>query len=387
MATTTDRTTTSGARLVRGPSLPRVVPGLLLSLLLACSGGDAAAPGDATSCELQWVGGGRSPGPELDLVLVVSDAPAMAPLAERVPVELRRIANALALLEGGLPSLHVATVGPGGLHGGAATAGCPALPAAWLADVAVPWFWCPEVAAPGSGCRVRNYDGDWPTALACLGATPPDGAPAPPVLARLVDALDPARPEVAAFRRPGAWLMILVIDAEDDASPLAATAYAEALRRDADDPSRVIVGVVADLGAPRLRAFADAFPNRNAMVSIVADDWTDVVAVATPFGLGIVDDCLAEAGPDVAPDQPGRQLDCVVTDGWSEASRAADGAPIPRCTMAAAGRPAADTPLPCYWIAPGFADYPECAARLVIERATDDPALAWARCACALDPA
>lgn len=304
---------------------------------------------------------------EVDLLFVVSEAPSMLRHADVLHARLRTLGHVLETLEGGMPSVHVAVP-----DGAAPAERCGIGPEPWLRDVRVPWFWC-DVDV-GEACHDRNYASPWADALACLAHRAADGDRPAPVLARAVAALEGG---AAAFLRPQAALVVVIITADDDASPGPVERYIDELRALAATRAIVYVALVAPLDAPRLRAVRDAFPNRAELVDVEGDSWTDVVASLGSWDDRIANPCLPLAQPDVDPDAPGVQADCVATD-----DQLGLGPLLPRCTMSTADRPAPDTPLPCYWIREVDPAEYGCAQIALVERERFGPSLPPLRCGC-----
>lgn len=281
----------------------------LLAALAACLSAPTVEPpsDDAVSCQLRGVAMQSAPIPELDLVIAISDAPAMARHHDALIAGLSQLAAHLT--EAGM-GLHVAVVGddPGDIG-------------AYLVDLDVPWFLCP------GDCRTRNYAGPLRDALVRLGDVAATGAPAPPLLARIEHALA----NDGGFLAPGGYLGLLIIAAEDDGSPGDAAGYAERLLGLVPS-EHAHVGIVAGAATPRLDAL---FPRASVPAERVAidGDWSDALHFERLFRVPLGLPCLdASADPD----------ECFVSDG--------DGA-IPPCVMATPDRPDPATPLPCFWIA------------------------------------
>jgi len=280
---------------------------LLLALAACLSAPTLDPPSDGqVSCQIRGIAMQRAPIPELDLVIAISDAPAMARHRDGVIAGLSQLAAHLTEARMGL---HVAVVGddPGDIG-------------AYVVDLDVPWFMCP------GDCRTRNYSGPLGDALLRLGDVAADGAPAPPLLARIEHALA----SDAGFLAPDGYLGLLVISAEDDGSPGDAAGYAERLL-DLVPEYHARVGIVAGAATPRLDAlFAD---NQSPERAAIDGDWGDALhfdrLFTVPLGLPCLDD---NADPD----------ECFASAG---------NVAMPPCAMATPDRPDPATPLPCFWIA------------------------------------
>jgi hypothetical protein len=310
---------------------------LLLASLAACTADDPPTWGDGISCELRTVVKTEAPAPELDLVLVVSDAPGMATYRDALIANLRASESVL-----GLQNLRVTVVDGTGD------------PRPTLLDRELPWFWCDE-----GPCRYRNYDGALGDSLATLGAVEPTGTPAPPLFERLEDAL--ADSEIATR---DSLLGILFIGFEDDGSSGDPVEYAQHLRALREESSHVAVSVITGAETPRFEAFRDEFSDAWPATLIDGETWIDAFLA---FDLARED--LSESCLD--PEQlAGGEPDCVAEE--------PDGTAIPPCVMLTADRPDPTTPLPCLRITPS----PTCAFQTRIERLRPE-SLATLRCACA----
>jgi len=313
---------------------------LALTIVLACLAAACTDPtpagGPDAACGTSKPLLESSPGPELDLVLVISDAPEMAAYHDALVANLRAWVDVLDTLDGGRPSVRIAVVDGSG-H----------VVDPVLTDLRLPWFWCPEAT-----CHYPEFDGDLHDVLAAEGDVGAGGAAAPPLLARLEDALDQV-----GFDGPSSWLGVVIVGGADDASPDAPAAYAA--RLEARRPGQVSVAVVAGADTPRLDAFAAAFPDRAGRVSIDGTDWSDAFGQFNVYKTTLGLPCLP-AG--LTADQ------CTAAE--------ADGTPIPPCQMIDDDRPDPRTPLPCFRLAPSPAgqDPASCARYGIVERSQAGPA-------------
>ncbi len=363
---------------------PPLLSAIAALLHVACAGPSPIGE-DARSCEIPLNAENSAPGPAVDVVIVVSDAPTMAPYRDALIANLAALGDAATMFDHG-PLLHLAVVGDD--SGRFTTAprldGCAVPTADYLVDLEQPWFECPGE----DGCKARNYDGLLADAVACIGAVPPDGAPTTPLLARLEQALGPRNPASAAFLRPDAWLLVILISAEDDGSPDDATAYARRLRDQRADRGPVLVVTVgpAPDDAPRLGAFRDAVgahPSGNAS-AIAAAEWRAPLDAlwATDFTDLMLAGCIHDGQLiDAVPTMAGLQFDCVASE---QDAPGRVGAPIPACVMASPERPAADTPLPCLrWREPVAWERDQgCVQMAIIERAARPHPRGDLQCAC-----
>lgn len=103
--------------------------------------------------------------------------------------------------------------------------------------------------------------------------------------------------------------------------------------------------------AVRLQAFLDAFPYRSTSTSLCEEDLSGtLILVAQQLAWVLEDPCLPEGldTTDLDPAAPGLQPACSVAlvDGITGAAVQ----DIQPCRMAEPNRPAADTPVPCWWV-------------------------------------
>lgn len=339
---------------------------LLLLVLIGCAAEPPLGP-EVISCEESGSTDVSAPRFDLDLMLVVSDSPGMAPYRDGLIENLTRAGQVLTE-NGSAPSLRITVVDArGALTAQPHLPGCAAPDARFLEDLDQPWFWCADTQ-PGE-CRRRNYQGTLGQAIACIGSVPADGAAPPPLLARLVDALDED-----GVLRPDGHLAVVLIGIDDDASPASDPAfYAERLRAARPDPAKLIIASVGGPDTPRFERFLSMFPGR-ALNGSMDSDWSYLFE----FFLGDAGDlngCLDASNLlDLDPSAAGLQSDCVVTE--------ADGsAVIPQCLMSTVDRPDPSTALPCYWIHPSRWSVPFCEFQATVERERPGP-LAVIRCAC-----
>jgi hypothetical protein len=286
------------------------------------------------------------PSPELDVVLAISDAPAMAAYHDTVVADLQALAAFYTRNDFGL---HLAVVSddPGSID-------------SYLIDLGVPWFFCPD-----RSCRTRNYDGTLGDAIVAAGGVPADGAASPPLLARVEHALDN---DTSGFLARNGNLVVLLVGVEDDGSAGDPAGYAE--RIDAlVPPYHASFAAITGATTPRIDAFLAAqqpsiTPLARGSIDGAPDAaFTYPLSVTAPLSLG----CL-RAPADID--------DCVVVDVDT---------PLPHCVMAAPDRPDPSTPLPCFWIK----SEPECEVSglsPVVERASFTGGAHWfdahATCAC-----
>ena len=172
------------------------------------------------------------PNRDLDLLFVIDNSPSMADKQAALADSFPRMIDKLSQLEGGLPNLHIGVItsdmgtqgasgAPGPAFGVPGAGGCsgvgddgalqhagdPALPAAYIVDVADP-------AAPGF--RMRNYSGELRDEVARLVQVGEAGCGFEQHLAALRRAL--GNPANAGFLRSEANLAVVILADEDDCS-------------------------------------------------------------------------------------------------------------------------------------------------------------------------
>ena len=166
---------------------------------------------------------------DIDILFVIDDSPSTA---DKQAVFVSNFANFIAALDafpGGRPNVHIGVVSTsvdigsndfgtgcaspdtttdGRLQATPRISGCsPPTGASYLEDV----------AAPGGG-RQTNYSGSLDQALACVAKLGTGGCGFEAPLAAVEKALDGSHAENAGFLRPGAYLAVIILTDEDDAS-------------------------------------------------------------------------------------------------------------------------------------------------------------------------
>ncbi len=281
---------------------------------------------------------------KLDLLFVIDRSPAMA--------------GKLAMLEEGLPRLIEAldrTSWSYDLHLGVA--------AADLEDggslSTEPGV---EGCAPPAGSFIRwrkriqgapetNFTGTLADTFACitsLGAQGP--GPAQPLEAlRAVLTRDG---DHAAFVRDDAYLGVVIIVNQDDASPGQIAAYVNEVTARKGHPVLIVGSVVAPTGSDRLLEWVAALGVNGRFIAIEGGDLRGALdAFTQELARFLGTTCLAhDLDPSDRSPEPGLQVGCVAT----EVSDGVERAPLPRCAVAADGTPARDT-LPCWWALPSEA--------------------------------
>jgi hypothetical protein len=270
---------------------------VILAVLAACvqsSGGDGGPPLATHVESFEWPG--IAP-PQMDILFVLDDTAPMAPYVDRTAAMLRSIDGLWADVGGyPRPDLHVAV----------ATAD-PADFGRLRGSVNVHGSFIVDENAPDLLTRVTNHAGSLGTDLAELGAVGTNGTASEPLSAARA-AIEGA----PGFVRENAYLAIVIVSAQDDASGVNVgdvVAWAKALKR---DPTMVLVSAVYPTGAPRLDTFVDGFPGRGATVAIDAGDYGDAIAaVQLAYKVILSVPCLATP-VDLDPQTPGGQFDCSI---------------------------------------------------------------------------
>lgn len=378
----------------------------LLVALLATGCGDATlAPpvcGDgACGSEetVTWVMGGGGGNRDIDVLFVVDDTGAIAGSEDVLAAAYPLFAQLFQSDPSGLPAMHV----------GVAAASVGAAPSCDVAGGGPPRTQASACGVTGANqflttnsCGSNpSFTGSLDDTLSCLADLGTNGCgPARPltVAREILEASSVTGSGWFGFVRPNAYLLLIIVAAQDDASGPAddltdVTALAAYVRGLKSDPSaQILVSASTEaatcagpaaITTPRLSAFVSAF-GRNGVQGC-----NDGLANALGSLFGGVS---ADIGPprcfgrirDTDPVTPGLQADCVVdeqiasTDGfWSESL-------LQSCDVSAP---------PCWTFTPaGSAS--SCAGKLIfsIERAADfcpqDITIAtFGTCVSCIDPA
>ncbi len=248
----------------------------------------------------------------VDMLFVVDSSPAMAPHLTHLDSTLPKLMETMAAFPSGLPDLHVGVVtanGDGQMRGrGSMTGG-------FLVDI-------PRL----DGTRIKNYTGTLAEAVRAYVAVGAESASRSQPLAVIERAL--VSPHNAGFRRPGAYLAIVLVTASDDASDGDVASNVAALRSLSPDPSQILITTISGprsgsspcgaIEAPRLHAVGDQFPNQKAEVSICDDDFAAAVALAASGLDNLLHGCWLATPLDLEPTIPGEQRACsaFITDRW-----------------------------------------------------------------------
>lgn len=313
---------------------------MLLLLAVACD--DVPRGPGITACENVKEYPERLP-PNLDLLIVVDESPAMAGvqdvIAMRLPDVVTRIDDHY---DHPRIDFHIGVVSSDIGDGGAGNPGCTGdgrggrLVAPLLTRHAFP-----------DGRTESNFTGELGEAVAAMATLGADGCSVSRPLTATQWALDGRNPDNEGFLRDDAALGIIFVTAGDDCS--AASQLRDLL---ASHDREVIVGLIAGRAsgcaadpvtaepAVCLEAFLDAFPNRNASSSICGLDWTEAVdplvaSIHERPGWACLDGNILVV--DLDEDQPGLQLPCEGADVAPDG----DETRVGRCDP--------DGPRPCWW--------------------------------------
>ncbi len=194
---------------------------------------------------------------DVDVLFVIDDTPAMAPFVARTQAMLHDLDIQWPVP----PDLHLGVTTADPSDGGALRS-ATSVHGAFLADEMAPDWWS----------RTANHDGTIGDDAAKLGAVGTAGASNTPLA--VIDAA-----LATGLRRPNAPLAVIIVSASDDASSDAPETYAARLRDAMTDPNDVVVGIVAPASAPRLDAFAAAFPHRATTVALDASTYDGVLSL------------------------------------------------------------------------------------------------------------
>ncbi|MDB4955385.1 MAG: hypothetical protein JWO36_2954 [Myxococcales bacterium] len=237
---------------------------------------------------------------DLDVLFVVDASAAMAPYRSKVTSSAAAWINVMNTASGGLPNVHIGVVAAD-VAGRGELRAVPEITGQFISD---------QLAGDGI-TRTTNYTG---TLAASLSAMLDVGASASATTQPLeVTTLTFDNPTSAGFIRRTANLLIVLVAAQDDASPHLVETYARTLAESKIDPAEALVaGIYAD-PAPRLDALLAAFPNRRTFTSIDAADLGPALV--------LVPEVVRDPPPvpcithplDLDPQTPGGPYDCSVT--------------------------------------------------------------------------
>lgn len=305
--------------------------------------------------------------PKLDLLLVIDSSPSMAAHVERLATTLPGLLTALEELPIGLPSLHVGVI-TADLADDGRLRPASGLVGNYISDVPT-----------GDGTRARNYTGELIDVFRGLIAVGTAGSETARPFEAARRALDD-HPANAGFRRPGAYLAVVYVTANDDASPAPIADYVAALQDLVRDPGELLVGTIAgdpvgsmcgEAPAPRLHQLAKI---RAGHASICGEDVSaafDVDALLRDT-LGLP--CWENPLLDLDPATPALDPDCT---GWLTG---------PRFVEDLTACPTGPATSPCYRIEEAAACPHTPGHTLIIDGAralSDEPMHATVECAVA----
>lgn len=317
---------------------------LFVLLLAACTESPAPGPAGFSRTEKMDIPiGGTN---QLDVLFVIDNSPAMAGKTARVAAHMTAFADVMASIFGGVPDLHVGvittdlgtagadsssgtaigTIGQGGCAGngdrGALHRGTAEVTGNYLSDI------------PIETGRQKNYVGDLGPALVAMADVGSGGCAYARPLEATTRALALGHLDNTGFLRETAYLAVIHISASDDCSFSAASflagatttdttrcqgaglvdaaALATALRSVKTDPTKILVAEVTVGNAPRLHAFADAFPNRRTETSLLDGYPSEpfvLIAELQKVAGGV--SCWEAPLADLDPVAPGLQAECA----------------------------------------------------------------------------
>jgi hypothetical protein len=341
---------------------------LLVALLAAGCGdatlappvcGDGACGWEETVTRAMVTGAGNF---DLDVLFVVDDTGTIAGSEAALAAAYPQIAALFQRVPGGLPAMHlgVAAASVGSAPSCDAAGGEP--PRTRASACAVTSGGTNQFLTTGACGSNPSFTGSFADALSCLADLGTTGcAPAQPlrVAREILEASSVAGSGWTGFLRPNAYLLLVFVAGQDDASGATddltdVTAFASYVRSLKTDPSNQIL-VAATMpaaacpngsvsSAPRLAAFVSAFGS-NSTEGCTADLGNELGELLfggpqPDFGPSL---CVARVR-DTDPVTPGLQADCVVderitsTGGfWSESL-------LPSCDV---------SPPPCWASTPG----------------------------------
>jgi hypothetical protein len=309
--------------------------GAALALTVALSGACRDQPlgpvcGDGTCGSEESVtwrisnGYGDSP---LDILFVIDDTPAISGTRAALAAAIPQIAQILQSLPGGPPSLHLGVVAAS-LEQGSGGSGMPRT----RADACGLSAGQPFLSTQACG-QSPNFGGTFTNALSCLAdlGTTASGAAEPlTVMREILDGPSVAGAGWTDFLRPNAYLLLIIVAGEDDASgPPDLGALAAFVRSFKSDPNQVLVSAIVPsatcatspaASAPLLSTFVEAFGG-NGAEGCSPGDLVDALTSQLSVKVSdlIAPECLADIR-DIDPTRPGLQANCTVDEAYVSAS-------------------------------------------------------------------
>ncbi len=207
-----------------------------------------------------------------DLLFVIDTSPAMQPHVENLARNLPNLINVLDTVTGGRPSVHIAV-----------TTSDPADDGAFHDPNGLDDFLIDERRP--NGTRLDNFEGSLVDAFTAAATLEPGGARSQPLaMARRALLRHPE------FLRERAYLSVIVITPQDDASPQSLGVLEAFFKSAKADDEQVIVAAATGLrerpcefegavatASPRLLAFLDRFPGRSTVTAICQQDLSGVL--------------------------------------------------------------------------------------------------------------
>ena len=251
---------------------------------------------------------------KVDLLFVVDDTAAMAPHRDALAAGFTAMASLLR--DPTAPtSLHVGFIRAGSCDTSTRGAACGVV----THEQFLRSEWCHTI---------ENFAGAYAQTFACLGDLgAADCAPAQPLEAARRFLTGATQPGWEGFLRPDAYLLIVVVTAQDDASGhpgglTPAIAIADGIKAVKLDPSQIIVSIIGPGGdcaggeppGPRLVEFVNQFganglhlPLCSGQLSLALD------RISQHINSSIHPYCATNVR-DTDPEKPGLQANCTVED-------------------------------------------------------------------------
>ena len=259
--------------------------------------------------------------PKVDVLFVIDSSAAMTPYLPQVRQTLQLVADtADTRLRGPRANLHVGVL-TGDMNAGGAMHRDALVDGAFMIDRYTP------------SVDERNYHDDFAATMMSLTDVGTSGAASVQPLAAIRSALD-HNANNAGFLRDDAKLAIVILAAEDDASPgdpADYRAFVQSLKADADD---AMIAVAAPDGSTRLSAFA-----AGKIAPLTGEGVVDFVfqnaCVPDASGEGYPWTCLYGDLADGDASQPGVQPSCVASDTGGAYPECGDGVATPCWRIAA----------------------------------------------------
>lgn len=234
-----------------------------------------------------------APAPQLDLLLIIDDTPAMAAYQDQLATLPAQVVHAFTMTNRAIHDLHIAVATMDGTLRVA-----PSIGGAFM-----------TMHTDYDFARVTNFTGTFADALGRLTSVGTAGTTANQPLAALRRVAE-VHPD--GFLRDDAALGIVIITASDDTSPDAAAEYARLAQLLKTDPTNVIATGITLAPTPRLDEFFAAFPNRNLVVPIAGGEYEPVFTQFARY-VRSVGSLSCWNDPDTDPLAPGSQYDCTFT--------------------------------------------------------------------------